>query len=130
MELMKHNTTQKVTPALVQSNRRGEARLSGQLAVTFSGMDGTQMVIETGVVTDLCQDGVGIQAERPVKQGMEMALIIQYPNSEDHVCVPESCVAWVSGDRFGVSIRTITPKDQERLRQMFLSVHRPPQNLS
>lgn len=100
------------------------------LSLTFSGMDDKEMLIETGVVTDLCQDGIGIHAQRPLKPGMALALFIGCPDSEDHVCIPEAHVAWASGDRFGVSIRTMHPKDREKLHQMFVSAPCQPQRVS
>lgn len=92
-----------------------------QLSLTFSGMDAKEMLIETGVVTDLCQDGIGIHAKRPLKPGMELALLINCPDSDEHLCIPEARVAWASGDRFGVSIGAMKPEDRERLHQMFAS---------
>ena len=91
------------------------------LNLTFSGMDGNDMVIDTGTVTDLCQDGIGICTQRPLKPGMELALFVNSPDDEDHICIPEARVAWVSGDQFGVSLRTIKSDDHERLRLMFQS---------
>jgi len=107
--------------------RRRDQRLGGQLTLTFSGMDGNHMVIDTGTVTDLCQDGIGVCAKRPVKPDMELALLIDCPNSDDHMCIPEAHVAWATGDCFGVSIRMMKPDDQERLRQIFaLARHQVP----
>lgn len=100
------------------------------LSLTFSGMDAKEMLIETGVVTDLCQDGLGIHAQRPLKPGIELALLIGCPDSNDHMCIPEARVAWASGDRFGVSIRMMKPEDRERLRQMFVSARCLPQRVS
>jgi len=100
------------------------------LNLTFSGMDGKEMLIETGVVTDLCQDGIGIHAQRPLKPDMALALFIGSPNSQDHVCIPDAHVAWVSGDHFGVSTRTMTPEDREKLRQMFVSARCQPERES
>ena len=100
------------------------------LNLTFSGMDDKEMLIETGVVTDLCQDGIGIHAQRALKPGMELALLIGCPDSDDHMCIPEARVAWASGDYFGVSTRTMTPEDREKLRQMFVSARCQPQRVS
>lgn len=100
------------------------------LNLTFSGMDGKEMLIETGVVTGLCQDGIGIHAQRLLKPDMALALIIGCPNSQDYVCIPDAQVAWVSGDHFGVSIQTMQPKDREKLHQMFVSARFQPQGVS
>ena len=102
-------------------DRRLDPRLSGQLHLTFSGMDANRMLMETGVVTNLSRDGIGVRSEQPLKSGMELAIFVHCPGSEDYVCIPEARVAWVNGDRFGVSIRMMTPDDQERLHQLFAS---------
>lgn len=100
------------------------------LNLTFSGMDAKEMLIETGIMTDLCQDGISIHAQRSLKPGMELALLINYPDSDDHMCIPEARVAWANGNRFGVSIGTMTPGDRERLQQMFGSARCQPQGTS
>lgn len=110
--------------------RRRDQRLEGQLTLTFSGMDGKEMVIDTGTVTDLCQHGFGVHATRPLKSDMELALFIDCLNSDDHLCIPEARVAWAGGDCFGVSTRSMKPDDQERLRSMLLSTHRQSKNVS
>jgi hypothetical protein len=104
--------------------RRRDQRLEGQLTLTFSGMDGDHMVIDLGTVTNLCQNGIGVRAERPLKSDMELALFINCLNSDDHVCIPEARVAWVSEEGFGISTRSMKSEDQERLRSMLLSTHR------
>ena len=101
-----------------------------QLSLTFSGMDAKDMLIETGVVTDLCQDGIGIHAQRTLTPGIALALLIGCPDSDDYMCIPEARVAWVSGDHFGVSTRAMTPEDREKLRQMFVSARCQPQRVS
>lgn len=47
---------------------------------------------------------------------MELALFIELPDAEDHLCIPEARVSWVSGRRFGVALRTVKLEDQNRLR--------------
>jgi hypothetical protein len=101
-----------------------------RLSLTFSGMDAKEMLIETGVVTDLCHDGIGIYAQRTPKPGIELALLIGSPDSDDHMCIPEARVAWVSGDHFGVSTRAMTPEDREKLRQMLISARGQSQKAS
>jgi hypothetical protein len=103
------------------NTRRRDPRLKGQLNLTFSGMDANHMLLEAGVTTNLSQDGMGIRSDRPLKSGMELAIFVHCPDSDDHVCIPEARVAWVDGGRFGVSIRMIKPDDQERLQQIFAS---------
>lgn len=108
-------------------NRRREFRLDGQLRLTFSGMDATEIVMDTGTAFDLGRDGIGLQTERSLKLGMELALIIEVPGSEEDICISEAQVAWVKGDRIGLSIRTMKPGDRYRLQRAFSSTRLQPE---
>lgn len=102
-------------------NRRRELRLDGQLSVIFSGIDATEMVMDTGTVFDLCRNGMGLHTERSLKRGMELAIFIECPDSEEDICIPEVRVEWVNGNRFGLSIRKMNPEDRARLDHAFSS---------
>lgn len=124
---MKHEgQTSLDTPVITDSpnDRRRNSRLGGHINLTFSGMDGKKMVIDTGVVTDLCQDGLGILADKPVTSGMDLALLIECPDSDDHLCIPDARVEWVNGSRLGLSTRCMKLEDQERLQHIFALTHR------
>lgn len=110
-----------------EGDKRRKPRLDGQLSLTFSGMDATDMFFETGTVTDLCQDGMGACTDRSLKPGMELALFIEHSDSEDHFCIPKARVMWVRGNSFGLSIQIMKPEDQEKLHRIFLSAGRRPQ---
>ncbi len=101
------------------NDRRRDLRRGGKISLTFSGMNGKEMVIDTGIVTDLCQDGLGILADRLVTSGMDLALLIECPDADDHLCIPDARVEWVNGSRLGVSTRRLKLQDQERLRHIF-----------
>jgi len=108
-------------------NRRRDFRLDGQLKLTFSGMDATEIVLDTGTAFDLGRDGIGLHTERSLKLGMELALIIEVPGSEEDICVSAAQVAWVKGDRIGLSIRRMKLEDRHRLQRAFSSTRLPPQ---
>ena len=74
------------------------------------------MIVGDGHILDLSQEGIGVHGDRSLKPGMELALFIELPDSEDHLCIPEARVSWVKGRRFGVSLRTMKPEDHNRLR--------------
>lgn len=97
-------------------NRRRGPRMDGRFGLTFSGRDGGRMMISDGHVMDLSREGIGVRSNRLVRPGMELALFLELPDSEDHLCVPEARVSWVTGQRFGVSLRTIKLEDHNRLR--------------
>lgn len=101
-------------------NRRRGARLAGRFGLMFSGVDDGQLIMGDGQVTDLSHEGVGISGNRLLKPGMELALFIELPDSEDHLCVPEARVSWVRGRRFGVAVRTLKREDRNRLRYFLL----------
>jgi hypothetical protein len=126
---MDHETCdppKQLTATIPAHTRRSEPRVDGHLKLTFSGMSANLMVVESGVVTDLCLDGLGIHADGPVKAGMDLALFIECPDSEDHLCIPDAHVEWVNGSRLGVSIRRMKPDDVERLHHILALAHRQP----
>jgi hypothetical protein len=92
-------------------------------------MDATQIVIDSGTIFDLCPGGIGLQTERPLKPGMELALIIECPDSDEEICIPEARVEWMKNDRFGLSIRTMKAEDRDRLHRAFSSTRRLAQNM-
>ena len=89
--------------------------MGGQFGLTFSGMAEGQIVMGDGHVLDLSQKGIGVRGNRLLKTGMELALFIELPDSEDHLCIPEARVSWVNGRRFGVALRSLKLEDQNRL---------------
>jgi PilZ domain len=100
-------------------DRRRDWRVGGSCGLTFSGVDGRQFMMGDGQVMDLSEDGIGVRGDRPVKAGMDLALFIELPGSEDHLCIPHARVSWVKGRRFGVALGALNLKDQHRL-QFFL----------
>jgi len=126
MEHEKCGSPKQLTATIPAHTRRRAPRVDGHLKITFSGMIAQLMVVESGVVTDLCQDGLGILADEPVTPGMDLALFIECPDSEDHLCIPDAHVEWVNGSRLGVSIRRMKPEDQERLHHILALAHRQP----
>jgi hypothetical protein len=130
MKPIQHNSPKQLIAMESEGDKRQKPRLDGQLGLTFSGMDAADMFFDTGMVTDLCQDGIGACTERPLKPGMELALFIEHSDSEDHFCIPEARVVWVSGNSFGLSIQMMKTEDRERLHRLFLSARQRPQRLS
>jgi len=127
MKPIQHNSPKQLIAMEPEGDKRQKPRLDGHLGLTFSGMDAADMFFDTGMVTDLCQDGIGACTERSLKPGMELALFIEHSDSEDHFCIPEARVVWVSGKSFGLSIQIMKTEDQERLHRLFLSARQRPQ---
>lgn len=121
---MEHQKRDSVVPLMTThsaGDRRRAIRQSGQLSLTFSGVDATQIVMDTGTIFDLCRDGIGLRTERSLKLGMELALFIECPDSEEDICIPEARVEWVQENRIGLSIRTMKAVDRDRLQRCFSS---------
>jgi hypothetical protein len=103
-------------------NRRREVRVSAQLGLMFSGVVDGRLMMGDGHVIDLSRDGIGIRGDRVLRRGLELALFIELPDAEDHLCIPEARVSWVSGRRFGVALRTLRREGQNRLRFLLMGI--------
>jgi hypothetical protein len=103
-------------------NRRREVRMSAQLGLMFSGVVDGRLMMGDGHVIDLSRDGIGIRGDRVLRRGLELALFIELPDAEDHLCIPEARVSWVSGRRFGVALRTLRREGQNRLRFLLMGI--------
>lgn len=97
-------------------NRRLTERVPAEVALVYSGMDAGDMLMGDGQVTNLSERGIGIRGNRLVKLGMELALFIELPGSEEPVCIAQSRVSWVSGRRFGVEVTSAALGAQNELR--------------
>ncbi|MBH0178128.1 MAG: hypothetical protein HP491_09735 [Nitrospira sp.] len=128
MKQMTFDSMEQLRATEPEGDKRRSPRLDGQLGLTFSGMDATDMFFETGTVTDLCQNGIGACTERSLTPGMELALFIEHSDSEDHLCIPAARVMWVRGNSFGLSLQSMKTEDQENLHRLFLSAGQQPQD--
>ncbi len=99
-----------------QLNRRLTERVPAHVTLTYSGMDQGEMLIGDGTVTNLSMTGIGIRGTKSVKPGMELALFIELPETEEPVCIAQSRVSWVNGIRFGVEMLSADLAAQNDLR--------------
>ncbi len=99
-------------------DRRHDARLAGQFNLIFSGVGSAQLMIGDGATTNLSRKGIGVCGNRLVDPGMHLALFIELPDLEEHLCIPQAHVSWVEGRRFGVEFQfqALKLEDQNRLR--------------
>ncbi len=104
-------------------NRRREPRTRSRLRITVSYVDGHRFAMDQGHVTDLSENGIGLQGDDALRPGMEVALFLTLPDAGDDVCIPEARVSWARGRRFGVTLRTLSREDHHRL-QLFLAHRR------
>jgi len=120
-----HNEPIFISRTSPAGNRRRALRRDGQLTLTFSGMDAEEIVMDTGIAFDLGRDGIGIYTNRSLKLGMDLALVIECPGSEEDICISEAQVTWVKGSRVGLSIRAMKQEDRTRLQRAFSSTCLP-----
>lgn len=123
MKPLKLDSTELQVSTETAADRRREPRLAGQFNLMFSGVGTVEMVIGDGAVTDLSRRGIGVCGNRLIEPGMHLALFIELPDSEEHLCIPQAHVSWVEGRRFGVEFQALKLEDQNRLRY-FLWEHR------
>ena len=100
------------------SERRRDPRVGGRFKVRYSGSDVNKIVIGYGTVTDLSRYGFGIDGNRGIKRGMELALFLEVPDTESPLCIPQATVSWISGNRFGVELRTARGKEATWLEHL------------
>jgi hypothetical protein len=105
-------------------NRRLRSRTNSRLSITVSYVDGHRFAMDHGHVTDLSETGMGLRGHQALTAGMEVALFIALPHSDDHLCIPEARVSWARGRRFGLALRTLKDEDQDRLA-LLLAGHAP-----
>ena len=130
MEYEKCNSAERFLATETGGSKRQEPHADNQLTLTFSGIDAAHLFVDSGVVTDVCQDGIGVSSKRSLKPGMDLAVFIEYSDSEDCLCFPDARVAWVNGNHFGLSIQNMKIEDQDRLHRVFLSVQQHSQLVS
>jgi hypothetical protein len=97
-------------------NRRLTERIPADLCLLYSGMHQGHMVMGDGTMTNLSDRGIGILGNRLVSPGMELALFIDLPDSEDPICIAQTRVSWISGRRFGVEMLAQTLESHNQLR--------------
>jgi hypothetical protein len=121
MEYEKCNSDERLLATDTDSSKRQTPHVNNQVTLTFSGIDAAHLFVDSGEVIDVCQDGIGVSSERSLKPGMDLAVFIEYSDSEDCLCFPDARVAWVNGNHFGLSIQNMKTEDHDRLHRVFLS---------
>ncbi len=106
------------TAASVGVDRRRDPRIGGRFKVRYSGSDVQKIVIGYGTITDLSRYEFGIEGNRGIKRGMELALFLEIPDSEEPMCIPQATVSWISGSRFGVELRAARGKESDWLERL------------
>jgi hypothetical protein len=91
--------------ATIWQEQRKEPRISGRFKVRYSGTHAEKIIMGHAMVVDLSRHGFGLRGGRGIKAGMELALFLELPDTDDRLCIPQAFVSWTKGHRFGVELR-------------------------
>lgn len=75
------------------------------LQVCYSGMDNGRFILGDGRITATSADIMQIHGDCPVKPGMELALMVAIPDSDDHLYLVGGQVASATLHSFEVELR-------------------------
>lgn len=98
------STTSSSHTALAEAEQRRDPRIGARFKVRYSGTDDQKIVIGHATIVDLSRHGFGLTGIRGLKQGMELALFLELPESDHPLCIPQVRVLWISGNRCGMQL--------------------------
>ncbi|MCC6139573.1 MAG: PilZ domain-containing protein [Nitrospira sp.] len=90
--------------AVAGTERRRAPRIGTRFTVRYSGTDDRKIVMGHAAIVDLSQQGFGLTGIRGLKQGMELALFLELPESDRPLCIPQVRVLWINGTRCGMQL--------------------------
>ena len=82
-----------------------ETDASQNLQVCYSGMDNGKFVLGDGTITATSAHTMQIHGDCPVKPGMELALMVAIPNSDDHLYLVGGQVSSATLHSFEMDLR-------------------------
>lgn len=100
--------------------RRSE-RVTVSCHLTYSGFTENLLLVGEGTAVDISQEGLGIEGNQPVEDGMRLTLCLALPDDEGPILIDEVRVVWVKGSRFGVESILIDPRSRIRIEHFLLS---------
>lgn len=100
--------------------RRSE-RVTVSCHLTYSGFTEDLLIVGEGTAVDISQEGLGIEGNQPVEDGMRLTLCLALPDDEGPLLIDEVRVVWVKGSRFGVESILIDPRSRLRIDHFLLS---------
>lgn len=81
----------------------------------YSGLNEDDVLIGDGSAVDLSEGGLGIRGNCPVKVGMELTLFLYLSDNEEPLFISESTVTWTAGTLFGVELKEVSHRDDDRI---------------
>lgn len=106
------------------SERRTIDRTPIAFGLMYSGLDDVNVIMGDGTALDLSSGGLGIQGNRPVKTGMDITLFLYLPDKEEPLFIVQACVAWASGQRFGLRLDKMSAPERNRLHRFLKTFSR------
>ncbi|MCS6293496.1 MAG: hypothetical protein H8J66_10530 [Nitrospira sp.] len=85
------------------------------LQVCYSGMDDGRFVLGDGTITATSAHTMQIQGDCPVNPGMELALMVAIPHSDDHLYLVGGQVSSSTIHSFEVDLRQVPEATREQL---------------
>lgn len=92
--------------------------MAGFSTLSYSGIAGSRMVMGDGVILGLSDNAMKIVGDSRVKPGMELALMVAWPGSDDHLCFAGAQVSWIQDSSFTVSLVAIPEHIRTRLKDL------------
>ncbi len=85
------------------------------LGVCYSGMDNGRFVLGDGTIAATSAHTMQIDGDCPVKPGMELALMVAIPDSDDHLYLVGGQVSSSTSHSFEVDLRRVPEATREHL---------------
>lgn len=92
--------------------------MAGFSTVSYSGMAGSRMVMGDGVILGLSDNAMKIAGDSRVKSGMELALMVAWPGSDDRLCFADTQVSWIQDSFFTVNLVAVPDHIRTRLKDL------------
>jgi len=116
--------TQELTAVMyadVAKELRRSERVTVSCHLTYSAFTEEMLIVGEGTAIDISQEGLGIEGNQPVEDGMRLTLCLALPDDEGPLLIDEVRVVWVKGSRFGVESILIDPRSRIRIEHSLLS---------
>lgn len=88
------------------------------LQVCYSGMDNGRFVLGDGTITATSAHTMQIHGDCPVNPGMELALMVAIPHSDDHLCLVGRQVSSSTMHSFEVDLRQVPEATRKQLETL------------
>lgn len=105
---------------------RHETDACQNLQVCYSGMDNGRFVLGDGTITATSAHRMQIHGDCPVKPGMELALMVAIPNSDDHLYLVGGQVSSSTLHSFEMDLRQVPEAIREQLATLVQNCQEAP----